>query len=274
MGIDLFREVSSRVLKRGGHGLAARPANAALAIGVAVALGASTAIALPSGRLPPRSGHVSIAEPALAAPEPSGSPSPQPQGSPTSVRLPLFGGDQATGAIPIPRPGSALRVPSVGLQVAVDDYGDCTGDTPMTRSDAVHFLCTPAAVVALVGHNPGVFSPLLHTQPGDRVSYLHDGVADVYVIGAGHRVSPQEAAAYTQDGSYAHMVLATCAEPDSSAYWVYLATPLGSSGGSQGSPAPSPSASSPRPSPQPSPTPSPSGGGGGPLPLPLPSPPI
>ncbi len=210
----------------------------------------------------------------MAAPEPSSSPSLAPESTPTTVRLPLFG-TQGTGPAPAPRPGSTLLVPSVGLQVGVVDYADCTGDTPMTRADAVHFLCTPAAVVAFVGHNPGVFTPLLRTQPGDRVSYLHDGTSDVYVIGAVHRVSPQEAAAYTQDGSYPHMVLTTCAEPDSSAYWVYLATPLNGPAGTPGTaPTPSPSGGNPRPSPAPSPTPSPSGGGSGPLPLPLPSPPI
>jgi hypothetical protein len=173
-----------------------------------------------------------------------------------------------------------VLVPSVGLQVGVVDYADCTGGTPMTRASAVHFMCTPAAVVAFVGHNPGVFTPLLRTQTGDRVTYVHDGVSDVYVIGDGHRVSPQEAAAYTQDGSYPHMVLTTCAEPDSSAYWVYLATPLSGAGGTQGNPPPAPSGAAAsgggtHPSPTPSPTPSPNGGGGGgPLPLPLPSPPI
>ncbi len=265
------------VLTLGGHRPGVRPASSALSITAAVMVGMVAALALPSGHTPSPAGHLSIAEPALAAPGSSASPSPSSEISPSaaSTRLPLFG-DPTTGPAPIPRPGSALRVPSVGLDVGVVDYGDCSGNTPMTRANAVHFLCTPSTVVAFVGHNPGVFSPLLRTQAGDRVTFVHDGVSDVYVIGGAHRVSPQEAAADTQDGSYAHMVLATCAEPDSSAYWVYLAMPLSSPGGSPGKPPPSPSGGNPRPAPAPSPTSSPSGGGGGggPLPLPLPSPPI
>jgi hypothetical protein len=164
------------------------------------------------------------------------------------------------------------------LNVGVVDYDDCSGNTPMTRANAVHYLCAPATVTAFVGHNPGVFTPLLRTHPGDRVRYQHDGIEVEYIIGAGRRVSPQEAVAYSQDASYVHAVFATCAEPDSSAYWVYLATPVNSQGsaqaGSQGSPATAPAGGGSHPSPSPSPTPTPGAGAGGILPIPLPTPPL
>jgi hypothetical protein len=246
----------------------AQVTESALAMTIAVLFGAVCATAVPPAHSAPLRSvpHLSIAEPALAAPADSPSPPPALADNPppaTDVHLPLFG-DQPTGPAPAPRAGSALLVPSVGLHVGVVDYGDCSGNTPMTRSNAVHFLCTPSAVSAFVGHNPGVFTPLLQTHPGDRVTYQHDGVADVYVIGAAKRVTPQEAAAYTQDGSYAHMVLATCAEPDSSAYWIFLATPLNGTSGSSGQqPAPGGGGGGggTRPAPSPSPSPSPSPGG-------------
>jgi hypothetical protein len=245
---------------------------------MAVALGALTATALPPSHGSGRAEHLSVAEPALAAPAASPSPSPTAESSDagSAVRLPAFGGD--SGPAPPARAGSALLVPSVGLSVGVVDYSDCNGNTEMTRAYAVHFLCTPAAVTAFVGHNPGVFTPLLRTHAGDRVTYQHDGGAEVFAIGAAQRVSPQEAAADTQDGSYVHIVLATCAEPDSSAYWIYIATPVTSSTGTHGGqppPAPPAGGGGSHPSPSPSPTPSPSNGGaGGILPLPLPTPPV
>lgn len=200
-------------------------------------------------------------------------------GSPAApVHLPLLNvatGDPGT-ATP-PRPGFQISVPAVGLRVGVVDYGDCAGNTAMTRVSAVHFLCAPSAVTTFVGHNPGVFTPLLRTQPGDRVYYSHDGVQDAWVISARYRVSPQDAAGYTQDGSYPHAVFATCAEPDSSAYWIFIATPVGGtapavSSGRQTQPSNAPSGSGrPRPAPSPSPSPTPAGGLPG---VPIPPPPI
>jgi hypothetical protein len=284
--MNRFRVILDAAPRLGGRRRGARIAGSGLAMAFAITLGALSATAVPSSRTPAPSGHLSMGEPALAAPaeSPPASPSPSPGSPPplppTSVRLPAFGGGQTGAPADPPRAGSALVIPSVSLQVGVIDYGDCTGDTVMTRSSAVHFLCTPATVAAFVGHNPGVFTPLLRTQPGDQVTYQHDGAADTYVIGAGRRVSPQEAAAYTQDGSYVHMVLATCAEPDSSAYWIFLATPVNSKSAPEGGRAPAPSGGGPKPSPSPSPKPSPSpspspgGGGGGLFPIPLPSPPF
>ena len=199
--------------------------------------------------------------------DPAALPTAAPELPPTPYRLPLLGnGNVSAGPAPVARAGSSISVPAVGLQVSVIDYSDCNGSTPMTRTAAVRFGCTPPTVTTLVGHNPGVFTPLTRTQGGEQVHYQHDGVDDVYVISEIHRVSPEQAAAYSQDGSYTHAVLATCAEPDSSAYWVFIALPQGpvhSAGaprqaGSQpaSKPAPTPPPANPQPSPTPSPTPS------------------
>ena len=262
----------------------------AAALGVALPLGTSMAMASAAHHgSAPHQASVSLAPPALAdlAPSPgssglaggaaSGSMAPG-----STVRFPMFGGQDSAGPPPAARPGSRLTVPSAALEVAVVDYGDCAGNTPMTRVSAVHFLCTPSAVTAFVGHNPGVFTPLLKTHAGDHVYYQHDGVQDEYILGAARRVSPQDAAAASQDSSFTHAVFATCAEPDSSAYWIFIATPSQVGGGparpSSGSAPQQPAPNRPQPAPSPSPspggTPGGAGGGGGlPGPVQVPSPP-
>ena len=253
--------------------------------------GAALAIALPlAGVTMSRSAHgVASANRAqgIGAPAVAGSPEASPTATPpvsgpgqpgVPVHLPLLNlSNTYPGPVPTPRPGSRILVPSVGLQVGVVDYSDCSGETPMTRLTAVHFMCTPAAVTTFVGHNPGVFTPLLRTQAGDHFYYQHDGVQDAWVLTGRYRVSPQDAAAYSQDGSYQHAVLATCAEPDSSAYWIFVGAPVGAPGGLSASgqaAAPPPSQPGPgHPQPKPSPSPSPTPGSGLPGGVTLPPPP-
>lgn len=192
------------------------------------------------------------APPALADPVAQQPQASAPESTPRS-RLPSLapGGPDA----PAPTgPRSWVSVPSVHLGVAVVEYGDCTGDSAMTRSAAVHYLCTPSAVTTLVGHNPGVFSPLLGTHPGDLVMYRDYAGQHTLRLNSPVRVSPEQAALYAQDGSYAHMVLTTCAAPDSSSYWVFIAVPVDT-----GAAAP-PAATGGQPGPAPAPSPSPSPG--------------
>ena len=257
----------------------------AAALGIALPLAGVTMSRSPHGVASASRGQ-GIAAPVTVAADASPSAMPATGDAPAPgvpVHLPslnLSGTD--SGPAPTPRPGSRILVPSVGLQVGVVDYSDCSGDTPMTRVSAVLFGCTPSAVTTFVGHNPGVFTPLLRTQTGDHVFYQHDGVQDAWIITARYRVSPQDASTYAEDGSYQHAVFATCAEPDSSAYWIFIATPVG---GSTGNPASSQAAqaqgsqpgsghpaSHPSPAPSPSPTPGSSLPGGVTLPPPPPPP--
>jgi hypothetical protein len=166
------------------------------------------------------------------------------------ARLPGLG-PAVPDAAPPPGPRGHLTVPSVGLSVAVLGYDDCTGRTALTRSAAVHDHCTPAAVTALVGHNPGVFTPLLSTHDGDILLYRTEaGVDRTYRLrGAPVRDSPTAAAAATQDSSFAHMVLATCAVPDSSSYWVFVAVPVDGGPGSTAAAPPPTTAPAPDPTP-------------------------
>jgi hypothetical protein len=258
----------------------AKLAALSVTMGVAAPLCATVLTASPARSAIGQHGQVAVAQPVFAA-APTDAPSPFPAAGNNAitgpVHLPLFGGAEPSGPAPAPRPGSRLLVPSVGLQVGLVDYTDCSGNAPMTRVSAVHYTCTPAAVTQFVGHNPGVFTPMLNTHAGDRLVYQHDGVEVDYILGAERRVSPAEAAAASQDGSYTHAVIATCAEPDSSAYWIFTATPVGgSSGGTTASRPGQPSSSGSGSRPAPAPSPSPKGGGapaGNLPPVALPSPP-
>jgi hypothetical protein len=78
--------------------------------------------------------------------------------------------------------------------------------------------CSPS-----LGTTPGVFTPLLQTRSRDRVIYSNGGQQSIYEIQASALVSPEAASQAGQDGSFRHMVLAKCATPDGSAYWIFLA---------------------------------------------------
>jgi hypothetical protein len=187
---------------------------------------------------------------------PAQSPAASAPESASRGRLPRLGPGGPDVSAPA-GPRSWISVPSVHLGVAVVDYDDCTGNTPMTRSAAVHYLCSAQPVTVLVGHNPGVFSPLLGTHAGDLVTYRDQSGQRTLRLNSPVRVPPEQAALYAQDGSYTHMVLTTCAAPDSSSYWVFIAVPADGATNAAPPPGsgPGPGAPAPAPPPEPSPTP-------------------
>jgi len=52
-------------------------------------------------------------------------------------------------------------------------YSDCSGDSPLTRAEAAIDTCISGATY-FVGHNPGVFTPLMHMGVGSIITY-YDG---------------------------------------------------------------------------------------------------
>jgi hypothetical protein len=63
------------------------------------------------------------------------------------------------------------------LQTSVGIYRDCSGSQPLTHATAAIDLCMQGRSY-FVGHNPGVFTPLLHMGVGDLlVWYDHAGGA-------------------------------------------------------------------------------------------------
>ena len=64
-----------------------------------------------------------------------------------------------------------LRSDDGSLDVGVGLYGDCSRRTAVTFDGAQIDGCIGGRTY-FIGHNPGPFSPLLHLQAGDRLTYF------------------------------------------------------------------------------------------------------
>lgn len=82
-------------------------------------------------------------------------------------------------AVPSPKPAAArVVVVSVrshltgpfGLNTAVGLYTDCSAKTPLTKTEAAIDTCF-TNLTYFVGHNPGVFAPVMMLNVGDVVTY-------------------------------------------------------------------------------------------------------
>ena len=116
---------------------------------------------------------------------------------------------------------------AVGLGVQVGHYTDCSGTRALPRDQAQIFDCAAPGVLAILGHNPGVFTPLVRARLGERVDYWDgEGHRLAFTINEVHRVNLTETWTYIQDGSRPHLVLVTCALPDGSVDWIMVAEPI------------------------------------------------
>jgi sortase (surface protein transpeptidase) len=78
-----------------------------------------------------------------------------------------------------------------------------------------------------VGHNPGPFTPLVRAHVGDLVRYWDlAGAAHTYRITGIDRIPAAAASAYMTDNAHPHLVLQTCATPDATEYFEYVAYPV------------------------------------------------
>jgi hypothetical protein len=119
-------------------------------------------------------------------------PSPQPTPAPTAIPTPVpVQAMAASTPVPAPPPPAAtprplppppppvlrnLLVSADGtLRTGVGVYTDCSGDTPLTRSESAIDTCIPGPLY-FVGHNLGVFTPLMHMGVGAVITY-YDGSA-------------------------------------------------------------------------------------------------
>jgi hypothetical protein len=119
-----------------------------------------------------------------------------------------------------------VMVPSVGINVAVGSYTDCNAGTPVPRGIAARDWCAPASTVYLLGHNPGVFSPLPGVQPGALVRYWDaNGLATTYAVRSVTRQSiNNDTEMYTPGPP--HLDFQTCANADGSMLWIVIAYPI------------------------------------------------
>lgn len=118
--------------------------------------------------------------PAPVAPAVAAAPAPAPAG-PAAAPAPA-GPAPAAHVAPLPRaaPPSApvsyrSRLVSADgtLNTGVSYYSDCSGHTVLTRSSAAIDTCVGGRTY-FVGHNPGVFTPLLHMGVGSIITW-YDG---------------------------------------------------------------------------------------------------
>lgn len=76
----------------------------------------------------------------------------------------------ATDAPPPSSPRDRLTSDDDGLNVPVVDYSDCGGQTPLSHTAAAIDTCIHDRLY-FVGHNPGVFTPLMSMGAGAIITY-------------------------------------------------------------------------------------------------------
>jgi hypothetical protein len=119
-------------------------------------------------------------------------PTPVPTPAPTPVPAPVPEVQRAESApVVAPAPAVTRRLPAPvvrrdwltsgdgTLNTGVGVYSDCSGATELTHASAAIDTCVPGPSY-FVGHNAGVFTPLMHMGVGSIITY-HDGSAVAHV---------------------------------------------------------------------------------------------
>jgi hypothetical protein len=76
---------------------------------------------------------------------------------------------------PLPAPPRDRLVSTdIALDTGVGVYGDCTRAAELTHASAAIDACLPGRNY-FIGHNPGVFTPLLDLKVGNTVTYFDAG---------------------------------------------------------------------------------------------------
>ena len=79
-------------------------------------------------------------------------------------------GDAELYAPPPPPPENRLVSEQLGLDTGVGVYADCSGASELTHESAAIDSCLGGRDY-FIGHNPGVFTPLIKTRVGDTITY-------------------------------------------------------------------------------------------------------
>jgi hypothetical protein len=89
---------------------------------------------------------------------------------------------------PAPPPARNFLLSADGtLRTGVGIYTDCSGNTPLPRYEAAIDTCARAGVSYFVGHNVGVFTPLMHMGVGSVLTWWDEaGGAHVLRVVAVH----------------------------------------------------------------------------------------
>ncbi len=73
-----------------------------------------------------------------------------------------------------PPPQDRLVSPGIGLDTGVGVYADCSRASELTHESAAIDACLPGRTY-FIGHNPGVFTPLLNIKLGATITYYDAG---------------------------------------------------------------------------------------------------
>jgi hypothetical protein len=147
-----------------------------------------------SGSAPPNADHFEAPAPtSTTTPRPQPTAAPMPTHAPAPVSSPVrqravskpIRAAAPPASRPVTPPPSAppvlrnyLTSGDGTLHAGVGVYADCTGSTPLTTSEAAIDTCITGPTY-FVGHNYGVFTPLMHMSVGATITY-HDGPSVVH----------------------------------------------------------------------------------------------
>ncbi len=240
----------------------------------AVAVAAAAAVAS-GGTLPVRAARSAPVLAAVATPPATAPaiPTPMPILSPTATSPPpasgpavVLAGGTTSGSGGNPDTGvtGANTLIGGGVDVSVADYSDCTSQSPVPSGVAAIDTCVTWDTY-FIGHNPGVFTPILDMADGTVMTYYDSSdVAHRYVVEGSVETSFGDPVTQPPEGSAAQFQ--TCVTPTGSVTRIFWAVTVGaipssdpapsSSPTPAATPAPAPSAS-PRPSAAPTPAPTP-----------------
>jgi len=178
-------------------------------------------------------------------------PAPGPP-SPPSSRAAAPGGSASGGGSPDTGVSGANTLIGYGVDVRVGVYTDCTGQAFPADGVASIYTCVPWDTYFL-GHNPGVFTPLLNMPDGTILTYYDaSDAAHQYVIEGHAETSVGGPVPYPPAGTTAQFQ--TCVTPSGSDIRVFWADTVGQV--PTATPAPT-TTLSPTPTPAPTATPTP-----------------
>jgi hypothetical protein len=107
------------------------------------------------------------------------------------------------------------RLLGLGVDTALTKYADCSGQSPLPEDEASVDLCAPSGVIYFVGHNPGVFTPLMKAVPGDIITWQdRSGAIHRFIVTSTRDVLWKDGFPKPTQGSVAEFQ--TCATPDGS----------------------------------------------------------
>lgn len=121
---------------------------------------------------------------------PTAAPTPEPTPAPTArpatpaphvvarPAAPVAAAPPPAPAAPPPPPRSRLHSDDGRLDTGVGVYSDCSGNTALTHAEAAVDTCITGRTY-FVGHNPGVFTPLMSESVGSLITWW-DGAGNAH----------------------------------------------------------------------------------------------